>query len=243
MANTKHDEEKWKIEEYALGILRQCDIFEGVNLIHAEKPDIQAKDKSWGVEVVSAVDPEVAAGQKQFNRIVAATKTEVLNRTKFFGEGVIASGAGITVKRALEMKVPSSTRNIRFECSIQEGKNKKNTIENGGKIVIPDGKKDYCISMMVAPTSHANTDPFYRVVSQKLEKLQNGNYDGFEKKGLFVFTAIPEIAKEEFVLPFLKVKNTSVMFDYIFFYNMPFQTLNNETASGNLWFVKKSEIL
>lgn len=206
MGNIAHNKEKWEIEEHALRVLRQCNMFQKVNLVHAEKPDIQAVDKSWGIEVVIAADTEFVEAQKVFE---------------------------------IKKKVPFDTPNIKFDCQAKVRENGTYTnLKPGSRIELPCDE--------VCLTSHPNSDTLeiqvlHRVISQKITKLQNGNYKGFDKVGLFVFTEVPIEAKKDCILPFLRIQTSPIMFDYFFFYNQPYYDILMNYHPEQVWVISRDE--
>lgn len=211
MANTKHDEEKWKIEERALTVLRQSDMFDGVNLIHAEKPDIQTEDKSWGIEVVTTANPEVMAGMNMIYK---------------------------------KHTVPNDTTNTRFRCRTCIGEEEKCTqLKSGEKISFPKDEP-YSFEMATLPSRFAPGEvvfALYNTILQKVKKLQKGHYNGFDKTGLFVFTEIPVNTLINVIDDF-GLRDRPIMFDYIFFFNSPYQNLLHEYIPGKLLTAKVDEL-
>lgn len=212
MANTKHDEEKWKIEEYALRVLRQSNMFDGVNLIHAEKPDIQTEDKSWGIEVVTTANPEIMAGMNMVQK---------------------------------KQTVPNDTANTEFKCRIRIGEEGECVqLKAGEKIPFPKDES-YSFEVTTLPSRFSPGDAvlaLYNTIFQKVDKLKKGNYDGFGKTGLFVFTEIPVNALQDDIIPYFGLRDRPIMFDYIFFFNSPHQNILHEHIPGKLLTVKVDEL-
>lgn len=192
-----------KVEGQALEILKTTHMFDDVVLTLKDRPDIQAEDKSWGIEVVRAIDRDVTQIQKVFRN---------KNRIPHSVDGIEVSGSQSTTRT--KSYNASGELVIEVECSIRR------------------------MNIMAYGKSEENTT--LQCITRKLEKLQNGNYDGFSKIGLFVFTMIQKSAKEDFVRILQGYEGP--MFDIIFFSDIPHMDAGFHKVDISLWTITKEEL-
>lgn len=186
------ERETEKVEALALKILKTIHMFDDVVLTLKDRPDIQAEDKSWGIEVVRAIDREAVKAQNVF-----------------WNKG----------------KMPHSV----------PGK-----IEVDGYEKYDPNGQEYERKMSIRLCGIDEFTLTQRCIDQKLKKLKEGNYDGFAKIGLFVFTGVPEPAKEFFVRILQGYEGP--MFDMIFFSDIPHMDARFHHVSNSLWTITKKEL-
>lgn len=191
------ERETRNVERLALIALQQHSLFSNIKLELCEKPDIQAKDKSWGIEVVRAIEPHV----------------EEVKRMLFEKGKEPKPVPGISIVREEQNKTWSD-KNI----SITE----------------------HCKSISVWMKDTNEFDIALMQIQNKMKKLENGNYNGFEKVGLFVFSPVPETMKELF-LPLIP-RFEGPLFDIIFFYSPTHYTMMRRVVEGKIWSITKEEM-
>lgn len=186
------ERETEKIETLALKILKATHMFDDVELTLKDKPDIQAEDKSWGIEVVRAIDGNIAQIQNIF-----------------------------WDKGKMPHSVPDKIEVDGYEKYDQNGQKYERRMS-----VRVYGMDEFTLTQ--------------RCIDQKLKKLKAGNYDGFSKTGLFVFTGIPKPAKEFFVRILQGYEGP--MFDIIFFSDIPHMNAGFHHVAISLWTITKEEL-
>lgn len=185
------------VERQALLALQQHSLFRDLELELCEKPDIQTKDKSWGIEVVRAIEPRV----EEVKRIL-------------FEKG----------------KEPKPVPGISI---VHEEQSRTRPAKNMSIT-------EYCKSISICMKNTNEFDIALKQIQNKMKKLENGNYDGFEKVGLFVFSPIPETEKELF-LPLIPCFE-GPLFDIIFFYSPTHYTMMRRVVEGKIWSITKEEM-
>lgn len=201
MGTRKRETEK--AEAMALQIIQDSHMFDGTDFVLKDKPDIQSVDKSWGIEVVRAIDNDIVQIEDAFRR-----KNMIPNSVK----GIRVDGE--IIEESTKCCDESGEILVETECSIKR------------MAMMAYGKNEFAVTIE-------------RII-QKLEKLQQGNYDGFSQKGLFVFTSVPECTKEWFV-PILQGYENH-MFDIIIFSDAPHYDSMGHLVKPSPWYITKEEV-